>query len=428
MPYLHFDEAKDAAIAAARIWVGTQKPNVQAMLIVDLFGKLRMALWGVPDLDTSGFDQDLANCCGRWWADELLRIEKLDKVTRRVYDDAWSVARIDDEEARLRIHDRHRSRTAWFAAPTDPLWKAPEDGPPVVVFYSFKGGLGRSTLLASFAIQRAQIGERVCVLDFDLDSPGAGRLLSADAEGTTARWGVVDFLLEQSPVEAQFSDYYHRCDRVSGAGEIVVFPSGYMDEHYADKLARVDLEEAPEAHESGLWKLSARVREELKPDWILLDARTGISEPAGQLLSGIAHLHVLLGTTNDQSWQGLNRVLDRLGKDRVMLDRPQADVLLVQAMVPAGEAGKTAMERFAGRADREFDERYYLPEEADQDRFWTVGDKESLDAPHNPMPIRYDSDLADFDDIQTVLETLNGSAYRDIAERIASRFLKGQEA
>lgn len=428
MPYLHFDEAKDAAIATARSWVGAQAPNVQAMLIVDLFGKLRMVLWGVPDLDTSEFEQDLASRCGAWWVDELLRVEGLDKVTQTVYQDAWNTARMDEDEARLRIHDRHRSRTAWFAAPADPPWKAPESGPPVVVFYSFKGGLGRSTLLASFAIQRARLGERVCVLDFDLDSPGAGRLLSADTEGRTASWGIVDFLLERPSDDVQLSDYYHRCDRVAGNGEIVVFPAGQLNEHYADKLARVDLEEPPEAHESGLWKLLERVRKEISPKWILLDARTGISEPAGQLLSGIAHLHALLGTTNDQSWQGLNRVLDRLGKDRVMLDSPQAEVLLVQAMVPAGETGKTAMERFAGRADQEFDERYYLTEEADPDRFWTVGDKESLDAPHNPMPIRYDSDLADFDDILTVLETLNGPAYRDIAERIASRFLEGQEA
>lgn len=429
MPYLHFDEAKDAAIVAAKSWIGAQMPDVRAMLIVDLFGKLRMALWGAPHLDTSGLEQDFASRCGAWWDDELLRIEMLDKVTRRVYDDAWSAARMDDEEARLRIHDRHRSRTAWFTAPTDPIWKAPEDCPPVVVFYSFKGGLGRSTLLASFAIQRAQLGERVCVLDFDLDSPGAGRLLSADTEGRTASWGVVDFLLERPSDDAQLSDYYHRCDRVAGSGEIVVFPAGRLDEHYADKLARVDLEEPLETHESGLWKLLERIRKEIAPKWILLDARTGISEPAGQLLSGIAHLHVLLGTTNDQSWQGLNRVLDRLGKDRIMLDRPQAEVLLVQAMVPAGETGKTAMERFAGRADQEFDERYYLTEEADADRFWTVGDKESQDAPHNPMPTRYDNDLADFDDIgdQAVLETLNGQAYRDIAERIASRFLEGQE-
>jgi hypothetical protein len=427
MPYLHFDEAKDAAIAVARNWAGAQAPNVKIMLVVDLFGKLRLALWAGGDLDTAGISHELATGCGSWWADEVLQVDTLDPVTRQVYEAAWQASPSDDEgEPRLRVHDRHRSRTAWFAAPVDPLWAAPEAGPPVVVFYSFKGGLGRSTLLASFAIQRARLGERVCVLDFDLDSPGAGRLLAADAEGTTASWGVVDFLLERPSAEAQFSDYYHRCDRVSGSGEIVVFPAGRMDEHYADKLARVDLEEAPAGRADGIGKLLARVREEIRPRWILLDARTGISEPAGQLLSGIAHLHVLLGTTNDQSWQGLNRVLDRLGADRAAFDQPQAEVLLIQAMVPTGEPGKMAIERFAGRADEEFDRRFYMDDASDADTYWTVSDKESLDAPHNPVPIRYDSALADFVDIAEVAESLCGVAYREAGDRIASRFLSGE--
>lgn len=431
MPYIHFDEAKEAAISTVRDWVSGQAQNTRAMLIVDLFGKIRLALWADSDLDTTELEQSLAACCGTWWVgDELLRTGSLDKVTLTVYEDAWTSARNDQDELRLRIHDRHRSRTAWFARPVDPPWSAPANGPAIVVFYSFKGGLGRSTLLASFAIQRAQRGERVCVLDFDLDSPGAGRLLSADTEGTTASWGIVDFVLERPSNEAQLSDYYHRCDRVAGSGEILVFPAGRLDEHYADKLARVDLEEPVETHESGLWKLLTRVQHELRPKWILLDARTGISEPAGQLLSGIAHLHVLLGTTNEQSWQGLNRVLDRLGRDRVMVDRSQAEVLLVQAMVPAGEPGKAIIESFAGRADQEFDERYYSSSIAgtdDHDQYWTVDDKESLDAPHTPMPVRYSSELADFSDILDILEPLNGLAYRDIAERISNRFREDPE-
>lgn len=430
MRFLHFDEAKQAAIADVRTWVGATSQDVRAMLIVDLFGKLRLALWSKAAADTTSLAQDLVINCGAWWTGEVLHVKELDPVSAKVYDSAWDSARLDEDEPRFRVHDRHRSRTAWFSGPVDPLWNASGKEPPVVVFYSFKGGLGRSTLLASFAIQRARAGERVCVVDFDLDSPGAGRLLSADAQGLTARWGVVDFLLERSLADAPLADYFHRCDRVAAAGEIIVFPAGNLDEEYADKLARIDLEEAPEARDSGLWKLLARVRDELKPRWILLDARTGISEPAGQLLSGIAHLHVLLGTTQDQSWQGLNLVLDRLGKERVFAERPQAEVLLVQAMVPSGEPGKAAKEAFAARAEEEFDGRYYAAEEGDadiDDRFWTLGDKGSQDAPHAPMPVDYDSKLASFGDIAEVADALCGGPYPPIVERIVNRFLTEPE-
>ncbi|RMH27272.1 MAG: ParA family protein, partial [Planctomycetota bacterium] len=81
---------------------------------------------------------------------------------------------------------------------SSPPWKLPESGysteeQPIVVFYSFKGGVGRSTALAAFAIQRARAGERIAVIDADLDAPGLGHLLSAPEVGT-AQWGVADYL------------------------------------------------------------------------------------------------------------------------------------------------------------------------------------------------------------------------------------------
>jgi hypothetical protein len=252
-------------------------------------------------------------------------------------------------------------------------------------------------------------------------------LLAADEKGLTAQWGVVDFLIEQSAVNPPLSDYYHRCDRVAGVGEIVVFPAGGMKEGYTDKLVRVDMEEKPPARESGIARLLQSVRDELKPHWILLDARTGISESAGRLLSGIAHLHVLLGTTHDQSWQGLNIVLDRLGKERVLASRSQAEAILVQAMVPPGEAGKAAREVFLDRAELEFTDRYYAEGGAGDEgtsTLWNTGDIDSLDAPHVAVPVDYDAKLASFGDIAEVAETLCTGPYTLIAERIMGRFAK----
>lgn len=423
--FIHFDEARVAAVAAIRTWL-SQSLGVEALLVTDLFGKLRLVLF--PYGDVGALVATLEQACGPWWTGEALQASQLDEVTRKVFSDAREAARVDEDEPRLRLVERHRSRTAWFTGPVNPPWLALNNGPPVVVFYSFKGGLGRSTLLASFAIQRARAGERVSVIDMDLDSPGAGRLLSADRDGLTAPWGVVDYLIEHRLPDLRFDDYWHRCDRVAAEGEIRVMPSGRLDAHFADKLGRVDLEEAPSAHESGLWRLLERTRDELKPHWILLDARTGISEPAGQLLSGIAHMHVLLGTVQAQSWQGLELVVERLGGDRVRASLPQAEVVVVQAMVPAGEPGKWAIENFAGAAETTFEERYYADAEDDPDRFWTVDDKQSQDAPHVALPIGYDPRLASFSDIADVADALAEGPYAEIGDRIANRFVKEEAA
>ncbi len=418
--FIHFDEARLAAVAAIREWL-TATANVEALLVTDLFGKMRLVIF--PRGDVESLEKQLQEACGPWWSGDVLQAEALDEVTRKIFSDARQDAHPDEEQPRLQLLERHRSRTAWFSGPVNPPWSAPNDGPPIVVFYSFKGGLGRSTLLASFAIQRARAGQRVCVIDMDLDSPGAGRLLSADRDGLMAQWGVVDFLIEHRLPDLRFDEYWHRCDRVAAEGEIRIMPSGKLDAQFADKLGRVDLEEPPSAHESGLWRLLERTRAELKPDWILLDARTGISEPAGQLLSGIAHLHVLLSTVQAQSREGLDLVVDRLGGDRVRAGKPQAELVLVQAMVPAGEPGKWAIETFAGAAETAFEDRYYADAEDDPDQFWTVNDKQSQDAPHVALPIDYDPRLASFSDIVDVADALTAGPYAEIGERIANRFV-----
>ena len=428
MTFQHFDEAKTAAETAVKKWLGGTPEVTKALLVRDLFGKFSLAVWSSDSPETATVQQELRKECGPWWTDEVLHVEQADDVTRDLYTQSSNQARRDADEPRLVVLDRHRNRTAWFTEEAGPLWGALDPGPPLVVFYSFKGGLGRSTILASFAIQRARAGERVCVFDLDLDSPGVGRLLAADEQGLTASWGVVDFLLEQSAGDSSLSDYFHRCDRVAGAGEILVFPAGRITDAYPDKLARIDMDEAPPSSKSGLARLLTRARDELKPQCILLDARTGISESAGRLLSGIAHLHVLLGTTQEQSWEGLNLVLDRLGKEHVVGGRPQADAILVQAMVPAGPAGQVARDAFLAQAEQAFTDRYYADADEDDDAMWSVRDLDSRDAPHRPIPVDYDAKLASFGDIAEIVDGLCVGPFAEIAERIEARFASEAEA
>lgn len=432
MTFIHYDEAKRAAADAVKDWVRNDPKVERVLLVSDLFGKFRLLLWG-PSASVEAAEQTLQlrleKDCGYWWTGEMLHASAAGEAHERVWGGAWKQSRLDPDEPRFGTLDRHRTRTAWFADADEPLWSFPEAGPPIIVFYSFKGGLGRSTTLASFAIQRARTGERVCVVDFDLDSPGIGRLLSADEKGHTSPWGVVDYLLERAQGDVPLSDYHHMCARIAGPGEIIVFPAGTLDAGYADKLARVDLEEPPSANASGLVHLLDDIRSMIKPAWILIDARTGVSEPAGQLLSGLAHLHVLLGTTSEQSWQGLKRVLDRLGRDRVLKNKPQAEVLLVQTMVPpTAETARRVIETFAERARFEFSESYYAeePQDSADDRFWDVRDLDSADAPHMPVTLAYEQQLADFRDIAAVADYLREREYVAIAERISARFEKEQ--
>ena len=148
------------------------------------------------------------------------------------------------------------------------------------------------------------------------------------------------------------------------------------------------------------------------------DTRTGLSESGGMLLGGLAHLHVLFGTSSEQSWQGLRVIIDRLGADRVRADKPQLECLLVQSLVPQDtEAAKSAAAGFAEPRRDEFSEHYYAadPEDSEEDDLWYIRDMENDDAPHVPIAISYEPKLAHFDSIGDVADHLaNSPEYRSL--------------
>jgi hypothetical protein len=144
------------------------------------------------------------------------------------------------------------------------------------------------------------------------------------------------------------------------------------------------------------------------------------------LLSGLAHLHVLFGTSSEQSWLGLRLVLERIGASRVREDKPQLECLIVHAMVPqAVSLARAARDQFADRSLTEFRDHYYAldPDDPDEDRLWYVRDAEGSDAPHVPIALSYDPRLAHFASVDEIADPLADSTeYRALADRIAERF------
>ncbi|MHB8419867.1 MAG: KGGVGR-motif variant AAA ATPase [Myxococcales bacterium] len=440
MPEKHLDEARqDTLNTLGDLLTRADSLLEKAVLIEDLFGLLRPVLWSknlaaqsTAENDVLGLRQQevadaLRHAAGCFWGD-LWWVPGKSGADREIYERSWAEGREVGESTRLRVADRWRNRTAWRHEVAAPPWRAASGsgGPPIVVFHSFKGGVGRTTALSAFAIQRARLGERVVVVDLDLGAPGVGTLLAADEKGTTARWGVADYWLERPRGQVDLSDYYHVCRRptVTGGGEIFVVPAGSLEpgRDYLGKLARIDFEPVAKSTDAPFPRLLAELREALEPRWILLDGRAGLSEPAGLLLEGIAHLHVLFGTSSEQSWKGLRLILDRLGASRVLRGERQLDCLLVQALVPENsEIAAAAREGFSLRALEEFSAHYYArdPKDPGDDRFWYVRDGEDEGAPSSPVAIPYRPPLAFFSDIEAIASELAESEpYRAMASRI----------
>ncbi len=434
---IHFDEARAGAVNVMREVLSAGIDVERAVIVDDLFGRIRVIVWLRGDSAEAplreSMDAKLRSACGSYWTGDLwCSGAKATPEDRFLHDAAWAEGVAVDAMERLRLNDRHRNRKAWFLPVQErPLWPS-SDGPKVVVFHSFKGGVGRTTALASYAISCAREGKRVAVIDFDLDAPGVGLLLDSDGQGATARWGVVDFLLEVReglPLE----DYHHTCSRegVTNGSSIEVFPAGALDDAYLTKLSRVDLDGGPDLASHPLATLLRRIHDERAPSVILVDGRAGLSPAAGLLLSGFAHMHMLFATTSPQSLAGLQRVVHHLGYEQARRGLPQAECMVVQAMVPDNtEVARLAEDTFAARVEGIFSDDYYAERTDEEDRVWSVDDMSSSVAPHVPVPISYRGKLAHFRDVAEVADTLvSDPDYVRLRKRLDERLgLSGGEA
>ena len=428
---LHVDEAHDRAESILKGLLSDKRSSSwRILLIKDLFARLRVILWCPKShwqAASVEIDQGLQDEAPAYWTREVLRGSgKNEPPDGEWQDEAWQQGIPIGDSGGLRVMERQRTKEGWFEAPAVPPWTAARGRPTITSFYSFNGGVGRSTALAATALHRAAAGERVVVLDVDLDAPGVGFLLSAH-DGATAPWGVVDYLIEQPLTGGNdaldLSDYFHRCppSLFSGSGEIMVFPAGTTDGRYVGKLARLDYATLHGGETHPFVRLLEQIRQELGPDWILIDARAGLANVSGFVMGGLCHVHVVVGTLAEASWRGLAMILERLGADRVRAQRPQAECVLVAAMVPRSQERqyRQSVTWFTDRAQDVFSACYYAaPEQGDQ--FWTVDDVESSDAPHVPVPLSYDERLVLFRELEEVAKDvlLEGEPYRRLAERV----------
>lgn len=428
----HNDEALEGAVESLKALLKEDGAIVRASLVDDLFGKLRV----VVEIDR-GTSRDatieqvraaLIDGAGDYFSGDVWVLnEHTPESDRSVYEQALDCG--DEVGNRLRVHSRHRNRVAWSTIGDPKLWslEGEDVGPPVIAFCSFKGGVGRTTTLAAFAIQRARLGEHVVVVDLDLDAPGLGILLAADREGTVNRWGVVDFLIEHAISRGPLSDYFHLCSRetVTEDGRpITVFPAGRLDAKYQRKLTKVDLEPNQRVGLHPFEALLHEIREELEPDWLLVDARAGLSPAAGLLFAGLAHLYVLFGTASEQTYPGLALLIHQLGAARFQRGYDQGDCLIVQSMVPDNRVVADEIEqRFRDVVQDIFEEHYLVAEEENaEDRYWSLRDIDTADAPQVPIPVHYREAFAHFSTIDDVAdELIVSSDHVSLGERILGR-------
>ena len=217
---------------------------------------------------------------------------------------------------------------------------APEtEGIPRIVFFSIKGGVGRSTALAATAWHLAQEGKRVLVLDLDLESPGlSSALLPSERQ---PMYGITDWLVEDlvDNGDAIF-DSMAATSNLSHDGEIHVVPAHGADHgEYIAKLGRVWM---PKIHANGsremwstrLMRLLKALEARIQPDVVLIDSRSGIDEIASACITDMgANLILLFALEGEQTWNGYRMLFEQWQHAHVA-EKIRERLKVVGAIVP----------------------------------------------------------------------------------------------
>jgi len=294
------------------------------------------------------------------------------------------------------------------------------EGAPRVVFYSIKGGVGRSTALAATAWALAQRGRRVLVLDVDLESPGLSSALLP--EERRPAYGITDWLVEDlvDNGDAVYDDLI-ATSPLSHDGEIYVIPAhGREPGEYIAKLGRVWMAKpradgGRESWSARLKRLIDALESRLKPDIILLDSRAGIDEVAASCITDLgATLILLFALDGEQTWSGyrvLFRHWNRAGKAQAIRERLQ----LVGAMIPDDEGRVAYFEGLRERAWNIFAGELYdevPPGETTAELF----SYEETDggAPHYPWPIRWNRGFSALRSLHARLQGIDGSEVESV--------------
>lgn len=231
-----------------------------------------------------------------------------------------------------------------------------------VSFYSYKGGVGRSTVLANLACRQAMQGRKVLIIDLDLEGPGqhsSGLFKGNPIHDSAIKGGFVDLCEEWRQHRAQTPDKVYEWDLRdymlrstlldtlpeaedalpdTGKGEIFLMPAGkQLDKDYTQKLNGLHWRNFFSSSGSQGYQLFSTLKlycEIEEFDHVLIDSRTGLSDPYYMATSWLSDTVVCFSLLNRQSIEGCRYAMEFLQTKDFQNKYGKKRVLPVLTMIP----------------------------------------------------------------------------------------------
>jgi MinD-like ATPase involved in chromosome partitioning or flagellar assembly len=279
-----------------------------------------------------------------------------------------------------------------------------EKRPFVVTFYSFKGGVGRTTSLSLVANILASRGHRVVMIDFDLEAPGLSFVHPVEIPEEST-YGVLDYIYQRYLTPDQEEPKIDACIRqinTSTRGELYLIPAGEYDENYIHRLADLNVRALYQSEANPIRQLLNDVKKTLDPDVVLIDARTGFTEMGAVALFDQADLGVICFTPTSQSFAGLEWVVKAASKQRKYQGIPDLRFMLTP-MPPVAQS----------------QQQEWLGHTADWiTRHWGVPSSVTVDELYYPVP--YNPGIITLDSLFVEVPTAILDPYTPLADAISA--------
>jgi cellulose biosynthesis protein BcsQ len=267
----------------------------------------------------------------------------------------------------------------------------------IITFYSYKGGVGRTMMLANVAWILASNGRRVLVVDWDLEAPGLHRYFHpflVDKDLTTSD-GIIDFVLDfaaeaLTPTE-QFNFEWHlpytNILRYASSlewefpnqGSLDFVPAGRQGIAYATRVNGFNWQNFYERYGGRTFFEAVKEKMRMEYDYILIDSRTGISDTAGITTIQMPDILVACFTFNHQNIEGISTAVASVDAQRRKADgQPEIRIFPVPMRVEMAEMDMLHRSRTAMR--KRFDAfLWHLPHQK-RSRYWT-----EVEIPYTPF-------------------------------------------
>ncbi len=196
----------------------------------------------------------------------------------------------------------------------------------IISFYSYKGGVGRTQLVANLAGYLCYYqAKKILLIDWDLEAPGL-HFYFGKGNDYIQKKGLIDLFLEyeaQSTSEKGLDhnhlpkfDQDHITPLIQShtqGGRVDIIPAGNYTGNYQDQIHQFDWEAFYENHDGKIY--IEYLKQELKKmdyDYIFIDSRTGFSDYSGICNIQMPDVNVVLVAPTEQNFMGALRVVHNI--------------------------------------------------------------------------------------------------------------------